>query len=218
MLREVFQLGARNMRGYPLRTFLTTLGVVFGVASVILMRAVGAGAEAELLREMGKLGIDKIVLNSVKPPEKKKDNERGSWTRHYGLRFKDAEHLEHTVPNLVRVLPVHTKEDLVWFGSRKVEAVVYGVTPEHMPLLGLDVVRGRPLTAMDGERLRRVCVVRPALLRDLADFEEPLGAQVKVGEEIFKVVGVLEDRVAPGYATKALALDQKRHEVYVPFE
>jgi putative ABC transport system permease protein len=215
-LLEVFALGWRNMRGYPLRTFLTTLGVVFGVASVILMRAVGAGAESELLREMGKLGIDNIIVNSVKPPEKKKEGEQ-SWIQKYGLRFKDVEHIKNTVPGLKRVLPVHSKQDRVWSGSRKVEATIYGVQPDHMPLLGLDVVRGRPLSGVDDERLARVCIVRPALLRDLADFEDPLGAKIEVGNELFTVVGVLEDRKVPGYASKALALDQKRHEVYVPF-
>ncbi|MEZ0229758.1 MAG: ABC transporter permease [Planctomycetota bacterium] len=218
MIGEVFELGLRNMRGYPLRTSLTTLGVVFGVASVILMRAVGAGAESELLKEMGKLGIDNVIVNSVKPPEKKKSDGRGSWIQKYGLTFKDVDHIARTVPGLRRVLPVHTKADRVWSGSRKVEATVYGVRPDHMPILGIDVARGRPLSGVDEERLARVCVVRPALLRDLANFDDPLGKSIQVGNELFTIVGVLEDRKVPGYASKALALDQKRHEVYVPFE
>src|SRR5581483_2593445 len=218
LILEVFELGLRNMRGYPLRTFLTTLGVVFGVASVILMRAVGAGAESELLKEMGKLGIDNVIVNSVKQPEKKKDNTGQSWIQKYGLTFKDVDHVRHTVPGLRRVLPVHTKNERVWCGSRKVEATVYGVQAEHMPLVGLDVARGRPLTAVDDEKLARVCVVRPGLLRDLADFEEPLGARIQVGDELYTVVGVLGEQHVAGYASKALALDQKRHEVYVPFD
>src|SRR5205823_1139816 len=108
--------------------------VVFGVASVILMRAVGAGAESELLKEMGKLGIDNVIVNSVKPPEKKKEGQDQSWIQKYGLRFKDVEHVKNTVPGLKRVLPVHSKQDRVWYGSRKVEATVYGVRADHMPL------------------------------------------------------------------------------------
>lgn len=217
MIGEIFLLAARNMRGYPLRTFLTTLGVVFGVASVILMRAVGAGAEIEILKEMGKLGIDNIIVNSVKPPEKKKDTP-GGFIQQYGLRFKDKERLERTVPGLKHVLPVHTKSTRVWCGSKKIEVAVYGVRAEHMPLLGLDVTRGRPLSAMDDEKLQRVCIVRPGLLRELGYLDEPLGATVTIDASVYKVVGLLEDRRVPGYASKALALDQKRHEVYVPFD
>ena len=66
-LREVLGMAARSARVHPLRTLLTLLGVVLGVSSVILMRAVGAGAEAEILREMGRLGIDNVIVNSIKP-------------------------------------------------------------------------------------------------------------------------------------------------------
>src|SRR5207245_9269116 len=58
----------------------------------------------------------------------------------------------------------------------------------------------------------------PSLFRDLADFADPLGATLQVGSECYRVVGLLGDERIPGYASKALALDQKRHEVYVPFD
>lgn len=217
-LYEILALGLRNMRGYPLRTFLTGLGVVFGVSSVMLMRAVGAGAESELLREMGKLGIDNIIVNSIKPAEKKQANQRRSWLNRYGLRFKDARAIEETIPGIRRVLPVHSKPERVWSGSRKVEATLYGVAAEHMGALGLEVARGRPLASLDGRECKRVCVVRPSLLRDLGSFEDPLGAVLQVGEEQLRVVGVLPDASLPGYASKALAVDQSKHEIYVPYE
>ncbi|HVY62819.1 MAG TPA: ABC transporter permease, partial [Planctomycetota bacterium] len=216
-LREVLRLGLRNMRGYPLRTFLTTLGVVFGVASVIIMRAVGAGAEAEILREMGRLGIDNVIVNSVKPPEPRHGDE-ARFVMHYGLRFKDAKAIERTIPGLTRVLPVHAKAARAWAGSRKAEATLYGVTAAHMPLLGLDVARGRAIDAVDNDRLERVCVVRPSLMRALSPFEDPIGATLRLGDDVYRVVGLLRDERLLGYVGKALAYDQKTSEIYVPFD
>ena len=69
----LFRLGIRNLLGYPLRTLLTMLGVIFGVGSVIAMMAMTTGAEQKLLEEIGRLGIDNVILNSVRPPERKKD-------------------------------------------------------------------------------------------------------------------------------------------------
>ena len=66
---QMIRLGVRNLVGYPLRTLLTTLGVVFGVGSVIAMLALGRGAEEEILREIGRLGIRNIIINSTKPQE-----------------------------------------------------------------------------------------------------------------------------------------------------
>ncbi|MBI1853273.1 MAG: ABC transporter permease, partial [Planctomycetes bacterium] len=215
---ETLALGLRNLSRYPLRTSLTMLGIVFGVSSVILMRAVGAGAEAEILREFGKLGIDNVIVNSVKPPEKKREtNQEGNWINRNGLRFKDADRIQATVPGVKRVLPVHSKKTNVWSGSHKVEATVYGVTSEHLPLLGLDVSRGRTLSDIDDLEVRRVCVIRPGLFKEISDFSDPLGKDLLVGSQCYRVVGILKDDRLFGYASKALAVDYKSNEVYVPF-
>ena len=76
---ELFGLSIRNLGGYPLRTFLTTLGIVFGVASVIVMLALGEGAQQEILAQIGKLGIQNVIVNTVKPPESKESTRRTRW-------------------------------------------------------------------------------------------------------------------------------------------
>jgi putative ABC transport system permease protein len=77
-LGEMFFLGIRNLVGYPLRTFLTTLGIVFGVAAVIAMLAVGEGAQAEILAQIGKLGIRNVIVNAVKPRRGRSRTRSGS--------------------------------------------------------------------------------------------------------------------------------------------
>lgn len=215
----LFRLGVRNLLGYPLRSLLTTLGVIFGVGSVIAMMAMTTGAEQKLLADIGRLGIDNVILNSVKPPEKKKDTgggEQGWYSRH-GLTYKDEKQIRATVPNIRAVLPVHKRPSTVWWGSRKTRATVYAVRPRHLSLFGLEVERGRNLTEVDGTGIKRVCIIRADLLLSMDIIEDPLGRMIQIGEEYYRVVGVLPSERFKGYAQKALAIDDKKTEIYVPY-
>ncbi len=214
---QMLRLGVRNLAGYPLRTLLTTLGVVFGVGSVIAMLALGKGAEEEILREIGRLGIRNIIINSVKPQEAETDTS-SQRVLSYGLKFKDLAQIRATVSNLEQVLPVHFSRESVWWGSKQVEATVYAVQPEHMDLFDLNAVRGRSIGVVDNVSLARVCVIRDGLLRQLGIYEDPIGLDLFVGEETYRVIGILRDEEFQGYAQKALAIDAKTTELYVPYE
>jgi putative ABC transport system permease protein len=222
ILRELgtlLRLGLRNLAGYKLRTALTMTGVTLGVMAVIVMLAIGAGAERALLREIGRLGIENIIVNSVRPPEKKEDTQTSSWQfNRYGLTFKDEKQIRQTVPGLKTVLPVHKRRDSVWWGSKKVEATVYAVQSRHMHLFNLEVTRGRNLTEYDGAALKRVCVIRAGLVPELGILRDPLGMHLQVGDRYYEVVGVLRDQDFLGYARKALDIDAKTTEIYVPYE
>ena len=111
---ELATLALRNLRGYALRSLLTTLGVVFGIASVVTMMALGRGAEEEILREIDQLGITNIIVNSVKPPESTNANSQRSWVSRYGLTFQDLKQIEETVGGVEAVLPVHTYTERAW--------------------------------------------------------------------------------------------------------
>jgi len=194
------------------------LGVVFGVASVIGMLAMGEGAQREILEQFGRLGIRNVIVNTVKPPESRQATERRNWVSRHGLTFKDLDQIRKTVPTAVSALPVHTKTERAWNGSRKADVLLEGVTPEHFDRANLRVARGRPLTAGDDAALASVCVVRAALLRDLGWFEEPLGFRLRCGQRLYEVVGVLEDEEFLGHFRKALDTGSGASEVYIPYE
>ncbi|NJN14225.1 MAG: ABC transporter permease, partial [Planctomycetes bacterium] len=114
------------------------IGIVFGVGSVIAMIAVGAGAEQALLREIGRLGIENIILNSVKPPEKRQDTQTNQWAfNRYGLTYKDERQIRETIPGLREVLPVHKSLQTAWWGSRRVEVTLNAVEARHLDLFRL---------------------------------------------------------------------------------
>jgi len=216
-LGELLALAGRNLRGYPLRTLLTTLGIVFGVASVIVMLALGEGAQQEILAQIGKLGIRNVIVNTVKPPDSKEAANRTRWLSDFGLKFRDWEQIRSTVPTAVTVLPVHTKAERAWNGSVKVDVTMIGVTPPHFERASLRVARGRAVTEVDEAELATVCVVRAALLRRLGYYGEPLGYPLLLGEKVYRVVGLLEDEEFTGHYRKALETQYGGEDVYVPY-
>lgn len=216
-LGELFRLSGRNLRGYPLRTFLTTLGIVFGVGSVIVMLALGEGAQREILAQIGQMGIRNVIVNSVKPQEVPDTTGRRRWIVKYGLTFRDFEQIRDTVPTAVRVLPVHTKAERAWYGSTKVDVTLRGVVPEHFENASLNVARGRPLLEVDERTLATVCIVRAGLLRRLGWLGDPMGFPLQFGEKIYKVVGLLEDEEFRGHYRKALETEYGGEEVYIPY-
>jgi putative ABC transport system permease protein len=217
-LLEIFVLGLSNLRRNKLRSFLTMLGMIFGVGSVIAMLSVGAGARHAILERIGQLGIQNIIVNSVKPPqEKKSQGNEENWVDRYGLTFDDEAAIREVCPTVERVFPVNLLRKPVWHGSSRVDAAVLGVLPEHLEMFRLRVGRGRPLNDIDERTDAKVCVVRKGLTRELSAMRDPLGMSLKVGGYSFEVVGVLEDEQFESHTRKALALDDRAHEVYVPY-
>ena len=218
-LTTLLRLGLRNLMGYKLRTALTMLGVLIGVIAVVVMMAIAAGAEQALLDDIGRLGIENIIINSVQPPEKTEDTQTNAWQfNRYGLTFKDEKQIRNTIPGLKKVLPVHKRRESAWWGSKKVEATVYAVHSRHMHLFNLEVLRGRNLTDLDGAAIKRVCVIRAGLVPELGILRDPLGMQLQVGDRYYEVVGILRDQAFLGYARKALDIDAKTTEIYVPYD
>lgn len=217
-LGEVFLLGLSNLRRNKLRSFLTMLGMIFGVGSVIAMLSVGAGARHAILERIGQLGIQNIIVNSVRPPQEKKPQSNDeNWIERYGLKFDDEAQIREVCPNIERVYPVNVVRKPVWHGSSRVDASVLGVVPGHLEMFRLDVARGRALSEVDSESAAKVCVIRRSLVRDLGVIRDALGMSLRIGGHSFDVVGILEDAQFESHARKALALDERAQEVYVPY-
>ena len=216
---ELVTEALRNLARHKLRSFLTTLGIIFGVASVLSMVAIGEGARRAILSQIRQLGIRNIIVNAVKPPETEKVvSEENTSVLRYGLTFRDAKQIAQTLPMVESVLPVHDIEKWIWFKSRRIAAKVRGITPEYFEKLHLDPFLGRRLDDADGANRRRVCVVRHRLLREARYVGDPLKLDLKVGTEFFRVVGVLRDFEFQSPSMSILGIDDRVMEVYVPFE
>ncbi|MSR47257.1 MAG: FtsX-like permease family protein [Planctomycetes bacterium] len=216
---ELITESLKNLLRHKLRSFLTALGIIFGIASVVLMVSVGEGGRRTILEQISELGIRNIIVNAKKPPEESDGmQQQQGWQLRYGLTFKDQKQIETTVPMVEQVLPVHDVKRSIWFKSRKIEAKVRGVTPEYFDALRLKPIMGRALAARDGLERKRVAVIRSRLLREAKYVGDPLELDLKVGREWFQVVGVLPDFEFQSPNKAVLGIDDRALEVYVPFQ
>ena len=217
-LFEILLLGVKSLLRNKLRSLLTMLGMIFGVGSVIAMLSVGAGARHEILSRLAELGVRNVILNSIEPPEENRVEDDEEYKNTYGITFQDAERIESTVPTVERILRVNRVQERVWHGSKRLDATVLGVEPAYLEMFRLEVARGRRFGDIDSRERAKVCVVRKGLIEQLETIEDPLSLDLRVGGKSFRIIGILNDEAFRSHTRKALALDGRAQEIYVPYE
>ena len=191
---RTFQLGVKNLMLHPLRSLLTCLGIFFGVAAVIIMLAIGEGASWEAQQKYKALGVNNILVTTVKPPEVANQAQQSSWTPQvYGLEYNDADAIAATLPAVKVVVPVRELTKKVRHGENEITAAIFGTHPRYPELTNLEVGEGRWLVDADSDHKRNVAVVGAKLARRLFPFDSPIGQPLRMGTESFKVIGVLRD-------------------------
>ena len=152
------QLGIKNLRLHKLRSFLTMLGVVFGVSSVIAMLAVGEGASKEALEQIRKLGSNNIIIRSEKPVREESREERIRMSV-YGLRYEDRDRIAESFAAVRRIVPAKLVRKEGRLGARTLELRVVGTTPEWFDLVRRPSVAGRVMSPTDNRKRRSVVVL-----------------------------------------------------------
>jgi putative ABC transport system permease protein len=181
---------AEALRGNPLRSVLTLLGVAIGVAAVILLTAIGAGAKSYVEGQFAGLGSNILVVTPGKIETRGGPPIMGS-ARHK-LTLSDSLALEREGRLFTGVAPVVFGTAEVKNGTRSRSVPVLGVTPAFSRVRNLYVEMGSFVTEADSESRRRVCVLGRKVKQELFGAANPLGQLVRVGEARYRVVGVME--------------------------
>ena len=213
---RAFRLGVKSLLLHKLRSLLTTLGVLFGVSSVIAMLAVGEGASIEAQAQIQQLGSQNVILRSIKPPEDAVSNQE-SRVITYGLTQKDRARIEETYPGVGRVVPVLDVPEEVRVGSRLCRPRIRAVPPRYRAVTGRVVMDGRFINQIDEDGAAPVCVIGFGVARFLFPFEPAVGKRLKIGADYFEVVGVLLPR-GPLSATGMQVGSEVGGEVYLPHQ
>lgn len=196
-LRHAFQLGIRGLAAHRLRSILTTLGIVLGVASVIIMLAVGEAARYQALKQLQDLGANTILLRSMKPQEEATEN-KGTDIFAYGLTYSDYDRIRSGIPTVSAVTPLREFRKTLRYRDRKLEAKMVSVTPRFFEQNNIPILRGRGISDQDGSEYKTVGVLGMGAAEALFPGEDPIGKIVsidKLGEVVtFQIVGVTEDR------------------------
>ena len=218
--RELFALGLRDLRAHKLRSLLTALGVIFGVAAVICMLSIGEAASAEQLEQIRLLGSENIVLRSIEPPKPQQVGKAQDAIKKYGLTRDDVARVRG-LPYVQDIVLMRDVADTVVYGSRQFDGHVLGTTENFFGIVNVRVARGRPLTTHDTEQSEKVCVIGCAAARELCPHQDALGETVTVqsratGGVPYTVVGILSEIVTAGNPSKGLAARDINRDVYIP--
>ena len=197
LMRNI-QLGVKTLLLHKLRSLLTMLGVVFGVASVIAMLAVGEGASKEALEQIRKLGSHNIIIDSLQPVEDEESRGTHSHMSIYGLVYDDEQRIADSFPAVRRTVPVKVVRKEGRLGTRSLELRIVGTTPDWFELVKRNVVAGRVLSVYDHEKRCNVVVLTEHGARRLLATEATLGQMLRIGGEVFEVIGIVQNERAAG--------------------
>jgi putative ABC transport system permease protein len=176
---------------HKLRSFLTILGVVIGVASVIVLMSIGQGSTQQIIANIQSMGANLIT---IRPGSFMSFGVRGGMSQ--TLTIEDAEAISAQVSNISVVAPSYTSNLQLVAGGKNTNAQVTGSTPEYLAVNNLEVASGTFFSGDDYQRGNKVVVLGPNVAETLFGSTSPIGQQMRMGKIIVRVVGVLESKGA----------------------
>lgn len=176
------------------RSILTALGIIFGVAAVIAMMAIGNGAKQEILEQMKSVGVNNIVITPIDDVITSDNDEGKSTSKKFspGLNLKDAESIKSIIPTVAKVSPQVTYETFILKSGKRSKANLNGVTPEFFEVYTLKLAEGQMFNNEHMKNGAPVCIISPIIKVRFFANENPIGKYIKCGQIWLKVIGVLE--------------------------
>jgi putative ABC transport system permease protein len=194
MLFETIRLALRSVRRNALRSFLTLLGIVIGVAAVITMITVGSGTTEKVKEDISKLGSNLLVVRAARP-------QRGGGTDFTprALDERDVAALSEELDDVRAVSAASSRQVRLVYGADNLLAEVTGTDPEYFVARNWEVVEGRPLSDAETHGSASVCVIGSTVRSQFFGAGDPLGQQIRVNRMSCNVIGVLETKGFSGF-------------------
>jgi putative ABC transport system permease protein len=210
---DAIQTGLSELLSHKMRSMLTMLGVIFGVAAVIAMVSIGEGAKQEALDQIKQMGIDVIHVKraSISGELADKAEERSP----YGLKYSDMEGIKNECPFAYAVVPTREVFADVKVGEKPVSVKIVGTTPGYITVSRSELQDGRFLREADIHDHVPVCVLGAAAKRELFGFDNPIGKTLKANNRLFRVVGLMKAKEV-GSAKAFSALRDLNSDIYIP--
>ena len=214
--RAILRVSVESLGVHKLRTLLTMLGVIFGVAAVVSMLSIGEGAKREALEQISILGVNNIIVRATTPDPSRGDAE--SFRRSPGLGLADGENIACFADLVAGVVPQRFEiAGAVRRGSHEARVRVVATLPSYIRSTSIDVAHGRFLIDLDNRDYSQICVLGAKAKRELFAFDDPLGKSVRIGDLDFTVVGVMADKYIGRGKIEGFELKNLNEDVYIPF-
>jgi len=213
-LGESFKTGLDGINSHKLRSFLTMLGIIFGVSAVIAMLSIGEGAKQVALEQIQLMGISNVIVQDFPIDEDEIIDKRSNLSR--GLTWSDARAVEELNPLVDIAVPQRELTLDLSYKAEQIKTSIIGTTPEYGNVMNYYPRNGSFFNYLDVSEARQVCVLGAGIKRILFYFRDPLGEQIKIANQWYTVVGVMEDKLSSGGGKSALPIRDMNEDVYIP--
>ena len=211
---QLFRIGLEGLQVHKVRSMLTMLGVIFGVGAVIAMLSVGEGAKQAALEKFKTLGVNNIIVRDKALTKKELEEVRAKFSQ--GLSLQDAEAILAILPTVEKVAPQAEIEVEAKHEDKSDKITLVGVTPDYRSVVNFTPDRGAFLTEDQYAKDQRVCVLGADVARTLFPIDDPVGKQVKLGDQWFEVVGTMGTKALFTETVGQLAARNLNQDVYIP--
>lgn len=204
------------------RSLLTALGIIFGVAAVIAMLAIGNGAQQEILAQIKLVGVNNIVVKPIiEQKEGKVEEQVGQKEKKKfspGLTVRDVRSIQATIPGIAKVSPEIILDTYVIRNGLRRSAKLVGVEPTYFDIYNFSLREGQ---MFNSEHLRMggpVCIVGSSIKARFFPTEDAVGKSIKVGQHWLTIVGVLQERVVSENSISKLGIRDFNMDIYTPLQ
>jgi macrolide transport system ATP-binding/permease protein len=193
---ESLSMAVSSIFSNKLRSFLTMLGIIVGVAAVIAMIGIGKGAGAQITEHISQLGANLLM---VRPGAFQHGPARSASGSRTSLNYTDAQAIAEECPSVAKVDAEFSRNAQVVYGNKNTNTSINGVTPNYTEVRNFPIQQGSFLTEEDSRLMRRVAVLGKTVVEDLFEDEDPIGQYVKIKRSSFQVIGVMSEKGGSGF-------------------
>jgi putative ABC transport system permease protein len=220
-LKKITQVGIKSIYSHGLRSLLTVLGIVIGVAAVIAMLAVSEGASYEAQQQFRDLGASNILLKSVKPAEVEASSNRGFGPPQaiiYGLTNADIETIRQTIPGVTNVIASRIVKKTVWNLGRSMNTDVVGTSVDYPVSRNYNLRVGRFFSESEVREHSNVVVLSDEVAQELFPIDNPLGNTIKIDSDYYNIIGIMESEGFSNLGTnQAGSSNAAPSRIFIPF-
>jgi putative ABC transport system permease protein len=207
-----------------IKSFLTALGIIFGVAAVISMLAIGNGAQQEILEQIKMVGVNNIIISPTQLTSSEETSEEGSESGPQisakkfskGLTLLDAESISEIIPSVNKVSPVITFNYSAILNGKSNPVVLEGINNNYFELFNISLQNGDLFTDQQMENGFPVCIIGDNVRNVFFNQEDPIGKNIKCGQTWLKVIGVIERRDFTASASDEMGISSTDNKIFIP--
>ena len=223
-LKSNFSEAVRVILANKIRTLLTSLGIIFGVAAVITMLAIGSGAEKEILAQLELVGVNNIVITPI-PDKQENENEieeddGAIAPKRFskGLDMLDVISIKKNIPSVKNVSPEIILETYVIKKGRQSPVKLIGISADYFMTSNIAIESGKNFSKPQSERSLPVCIIGKKIEKKLFTGESAIGKQIKVKDVWLQVIGVIEEKFISDNAQENLGIRDMNLDIYIPIK